>query len=163
MQKSAALIKKAGIIPFLQLATKRQGGGTDSTGPHSVVLIEDKIIKGTDYQTGKQIFMVRYVVEENGEKKRYEVPVKDRNGEVHYLIQRMSQYQEGETVVMEYVRKGMKGYIDVRKPDKPEGVPTINSDGEEIPVVEDKPDEIFPTDSSEAEGIDPDTIFQSSQ
>lgn len=115
MQNSKGVLKKAGVIPRLRLAVQKQGGGTESTGAHKVKAIEDKIVQGIDRNTGKEIYLMRYIFEENGEKKRYDVPVKDKQGDCHYLIERLAEVNEGEEITLEYVRKGLKGYIDVKR------------------------------------------------
>ncbi len=70
MKNSLQLLKEAGIQPKLRLGTKLAGGGTKSTGPHRVKLIQDKIVKGKHPKTGKEIDFVRYLLEEDGETKR---------------------------------------------------------------------------------------------
>lgn len=135
MKNSTEIIKKAGIIPDLQLAVKRDAGGVDSTGPHTVKMLEDKIIKDTDHETGLEIFVVRYILEEKGTKKKYEVAMKDRNGEIHYLVQRLAEIQEGEEIILECKRKGIKNYIDIKRLNQPEiAKPSVDS----MPVVEDE-------------------------
>jgi hypothetical protein len=136
MNKSKYLLKAANIIPDLKLAIQRPNGGTDSTGPHKVKLIEDKIVMGTDYQTGKEREEVKYIVEENGEQKQYSVPVKDKSGELHYLIQRLSEFNEGDEVILECLKKGVKSYISVRRPDE--------GQGEDIPIVNENEQDIDP-------------------
>jgi hypothetical protein len=142
MEQSKELIKKFNITPFLKLAIKLEGGGVEGTGPHHVKLLEDKIVKGTDFK-GNERFEVQYLVEENGEKKKYRVAMKDENGELHYLVQRLAEFKEGNDIIMEYKRQGKRGYIDVRgikegiiTEDKEE-LPIISYD--DIPVVEDEP------------------------
>jgi hypothetical protein len=140
MEKSKELVKKAGIIPQLQLAIKiklENGkiGGTKSTGPHKVKVLEEKVVMGTDYQTGQEREEMKYILEENGEKKSYNVPVKDKQGNLHYLIQRFAEVEPEEEVVLEARQKGIKTYISLERlnPSTPdnEEMPTIN---EEEPI-----------------------------
>lgn len=113
MRNSKELLKKANIVPRLKLATKKAGGGVQGTGPHRVKLVEDKIVKGKDFE-GNVIDKMRFLVDENGETKMYECPIKDKEtGQLHYLVQRMSEFAEGDEVIMEYKRAGMKGHIEV--------------------------------------------------
>lgn len=126
MKKSQDLVEQAGIKPKLNLAEKTDKG-VQGTGPHTVKLVSDRIVKGTEYETQKEIQEVEYTVEEDGVEKTYNVPVKDKLDKLHYLVQRLAQYNEGDIVVMEYKRKGIKGYIEVRKE---------NEDTEEVPVVD---------------------------
>ena len=68
MQLSKALLKKAGILPKLRLGKKLEKGGIKSLGPKRVIVLEDKIMRKPDPRTDKEIEVVRYIVEENGEK-----------------------------------------------------------------------------------------------
>jgi hypothetical protein len=130
MENSKAIVKKAGILPRLKLAVKLEGGGTKGTGAHRVKLIEDKVVKGKNFQTGEEREEVKYTVEEDGEKKTYNTPLKNKNGEISYLVQKMAEFKEGEEVVMEYKNKGAKGFIDVRRVDE--------KGDEEPPIVEEE-------------------------
>jgi hypothetical protein len=56
---------------------------------------------------------MHYIVEEDKEKKEYIVPVKNKSGGLHYLIQRIAEIPEGEEVVLECKRNGAKNYIEV--------------------------------------------------
>ena len=133
MKNSQAILKKANIVPDLHLAIKTDKG-VQGTGAHQVKMISDRIIKGTDYQTGKERLEVEYLLEENGEKKKYSVAMRDENNEIHYLVQRLADVQEGEEVILEYKRKGVKGFIEVRKlGEVREEVKDLDDDG--IPVI----------------------------
>jgi len=121
-------------MPQLRLAIQRQGGGTDSTGPHKVKMVSDSLIKGTDPTTGEERYEVRYVVEEEGENKIYDVPVKDKKGDVHYLVPRLAEVEEGETIILECVNKHGRNYISVLR----EGEQKKADD--EIPIIEDGDD-----------------------
>lgn len=110
---SKEVMAKAGIIPKLRLAIKEEGKAPVPTGPHTVKLIEDKLMNGKDKETGAVIPIVRYTFEEDGTEKRYEVPVKDKNGEVHYLVQRLSEVEEGQMLKLEMKKRGVKNYVSV--------------------------------------------------
>jgi hypothetical protein len=64
----------------------------------------------------------------------YDAPVLDKKGEVHYLIQRLGEMKEGQELMLEYKRAGMKGYIQVTPIDPAEEFeidedePTIDAD-----------------------------------
>lgn len=109
---SKELLAKAGILPKLRLGLKLPKGGVKPTGAHKVKILEDKIIKKPD-QTGKEIEYVRYVVEENGEKKVYDTKLRDKNNGLSYLVQRFAEIPEGEDVVLEMKKQGAKNYIEV--------------------------------------------------
>jgi len=141
---SQQLVKKAtseGAIPppFLQLATqiKDEAGnkkGVQGTGPHKVKFISDKIVKGHDYKTKEERDEVEYVFEEEGLKKRYRVPVKNKNGELHYFVQRMAEAKAGEEIILEYKKKegSFEGYIDFKRAI---GSGEISIDKDEIPII----------------------------
>lgn len=105
---------KAGILPKLRLGNKLSAGGVKPTGPHKVRILEDKIIKKADSETGKDTEFVRYFVEENGEKKYYDTRLKDKKtGDLSYLVQRFAEILEGDEVILEMKKQGMKNYIEI--------------------------------------------------
>lgn len=112
MKNSKELLVRANIIPKLRLAIKEEGKAPKPTGPHRVKILEDKIQRGKDHE-GKIIDIVRYTFEENNEKKRYDVPVKNKEGELHYLVQRLSEFEEGQEIIIEMKKKGAKNYVSV--------------------------------------------------
>ena len=143
MQILKNILKQANITPDLKLFTKREEGGTQTTGPHTVKLIDSKIIKGVDFDTRKDIFIVRLLVEENGEQKKYDFPMRDKKGDIHYLVHRLAEFEEGSEVVLEGKSQGGRSFTDVHPVDSisessQEEIPTISQD-DDIPVVEDKP------------------------
>src|SRR3990167_3789730 len=113
MEKSKALMKAAGVVPKLRLGIKKAGGGVIVTGPHRVRILEDRIIKDKDAETGKEIEFVVYLVEENGEKKEYRTKVKNKEGKLNYLVQRLAEIEEGDEVILEMKKMGIKNYIEV--------------------------------------------------
>src|SRR5690606_17692693 len=66
-----------------------------------------------DRDTGKIVDVVKYVFEEDGEKKQYERKIKNKADELDYLIQRLSEVPEGAEVILEMKKNGMKNYIEV--------------------------------------------------
>ena len=134
MNISKEILKKANIIPRLRLGSKTDKG-VQGTGPHKVKFITDKEAKGTDPQTGKERDEVAYLVEENGQKKSYRVPKFGKNGEIHYLVIRLAEIKEGEEVILEMKRKGIKNYVEVspvnntsRVEIEDDDIPIINED-----------------------------------
>lgn len=122
MKNSSELVKRAGITPRIKLGVKAEKEGKNgkmiktvvSTGPHRVKLIDDKIIRGTDHESGTEIELVRYTVEENGEKKFYDTRLRDKNtGGLSYLVQRLAEFPEGAEVILEMKRKGIRNYVEV--------------------------------------------------
>lgn len=107
-------MKKANILPKLRLGMKTDKG-VKSTGKHHVTLIEEKPIEGKNFQ-GQIIPMVRFIFEEAGEKKKYDAPMKNKEGtEPHYFVQSMSDVTEGDEIILEMVKSGMKNVINVQK------------------------------------------------
>lgn len=134
MKTCKEILKKASIYPKLQLARKKQGGGTESTGAHRVKIVADKLAKEFDPETGKEREVVKFLLEEAGERKTYKVPVLNKQGEVHYLIQRFGELREGEEIVLEFKRKGLKGYIDVLRISDSSEVEV--GENEELPAID---------------------------
>ena len=147
MKNSQDILKKANITPKLKLAVKTDKG-VQGTGPHKVKFLKDKEAKGTDIN-GKERDEVAYLVEENGIPKSYRVPKFGKDGEIHYLVQRLADVEEGEEVMLEYKRKGIKGYIEVGKLNthsreiSDEDIPVINEDEQTTD------DQTFPVEGQE--------------
>jgi hypothetical protein len=106
---------------FLKLAVqiKDEDGnkkGVEGTGPHRVIFWEDKAVKGTDYITKQERDEVQYSFEENGIQKIYRVPVKNKEGNLHYFVERMAEIPRGSEVLLEYKKKegSYRGYISVQ-------------------------------------------------
>ena len=143
MENCKAIVSKAGIVPRLQLVRK-EGDVAVPTGQHKVKLISDKLVKGADYQSGVERPEVQFLLEEGGVKKTYNVPVKDKNGDVHYLVQRFAEIEAGEEIILEAKKKGVKTYIDLQRtnntgdPVIDEGQPFEMPETDDIPVVEDE-------------------------
>lgn len=137
MKTSLELLKKAGIIPKLRLGIKQTKGGVQLTGPHKVKILEDKIIRKPHPQTGKETEYVRYIVEENGEKKMYDTKLKDDAGQLSYLVQRLAEIKEGSEIIMEMEKQGIKNYVKIT----PVGFSASVEDDEDLPISLDGVDE----------------------
>jgi hypothetical protein len=137
---SQDLMRKAGILPKLRLAIKEEGKAPVLTGPHTVKFIKDELKNGKDQETGKIVPIVRYIFEENGEKKRYEVPVKDKSGELHYLVQRLAEIKEGEELVIEMKKRGIKNYVSISQITH-SGDVEVDEDEAELKYPDDIPEE----------------------
>jgi len=119
--------------PYLQLGEKQEGGGVKSTGKHVVKIISDKVGTGKDPFTEEPRQELQMVVSENGVEKLWNIPVKDKNGNLHYLVERLAEVPEGATISLEMKSKGMKNYIELRVVGEGEKeIPTIqlNEDGD---------------------------------
>lgn len=112
MKISKGIIKAANIYPRLRLFNKTPKGLV-STGIHRVKLILDKELKGTEFKTGKEIEKVRYLVEENGEKKIFERNKFNKSGDVDYLVIKLSEYEEGTEILLEGTRAGIKNVVNI--------------------------------------------------
>ena len=113
MKNSKALLAQAGLLPKLRLGVKQDKGGVKSTGPHRVKVLEDKIVKGFDQESGKEIDYVKYILSENNEKKYYQTKLKDKEGGLSYLVQRLAEINEGDEVILEMKRRGVRNYVEV--------------------------------------------------
>ena len=131
--------EKANKGAFLELCPKNDKGIPTSNGVHKVKLLRGEPATNKDYKTQKDVDGVNLFFEENGVEKSYFVPelVNDKNsdkfGKFHYLFERFADIPEGSVLEIEFVKRGMKGFVDVRT-----GTPTIQED--EIPVIEDGSD-----------------------
>lgn len=119
MQTSKKFVKEAGLHPKLRLMEKdvNEAGNeiTVSTGKHTVQLVKDGERAGKDPKTQRPITVVRYLVKENGVLKTYDTPKLNKDtGELSYLVQRLAEFDEGATVVMEAKKMGTKNYIGVK-------------------------------------------------
>ena len=133
MKTSQNVVKAAGIVPKLRLFNKKTNEkGKDivtTTGPHKVKLIQDKEVSGKDGDTGQPIPCIRYLVEENGERRVYETRKFDKTtGEVSYLVQRLAEIEENTQVILEGKRKGIKNYVEVTVISKTDSVPHEGGD-----------------------------------
>lgn len=101
--------------PYLALGNKdEETGAVVATGPHIIKLVSDSLGKGTDPFTGKERDELHVVVLEGGVEKMWNIPVKNKDGNLHYLVQRLAEFKPGDELVVEMKRKGMKNYIEVK-------------------------------------------------
>lgn len=120
MKNSKALMVRAGIYPRLKLGIRKKNPQTQkesvhSTGPHKVRVIDDKITKGRDRESGQIIDVMKYVLEVDGVKKEYRCPIKNKEtGELHYLVQIFSNVEPGTELILEMKKQGPRNYVEVR-------------------------------------------------
>lgn len=136
MEISKKVIDKLGVVPRLELAKKEEGKSPTSTGPHKIKFLKDELVMGKDFITGKERQEIKYLIEENGVKKTYNVPIYGKDGGAHYLVVKLSQIKEGEEVIIEYKRKGINGFVDISKVG--EELPSIDYGNELESFEEDK-------------------------
>lgn len=131
---------------FLELAKKDERGVIQGTGPHTVKLISGEITKrDTQFEQGQEGIMLNF--KEGDEEKKYFVPMYGKGGKFHYLFERFADIKEGENLIMEFRKKGLKGFIDVQRVDDPDNWEDLTaneefdeaseaSDDEDIPVID---------------------------
>lgn len=113
MKASLNSILTAGLYPRLQLGIKT-ARGVQSTGKHTVTVIEDKIIRKASREEGEDPHWMRYIVEENGERKQYDTRLKQKGGsDPSYFVQKMADVEPGEVITLEMKNAGPKNYIDI--------------------------------------------------
>jgi hypothetical protein len=114
METSRKILSQAGLYPKLQLGIKN-GRGVTPTGPHKVKMIEDKLIKKLNADGAEEHF-VRYIVEEDGQRKQYDCHMKAKVGnDPHYLVQALAEVEPGEELILEMKKAGVKSYIEVTR------------------------------------------------
>lgn len=122
-------MKEDKVIPRLQLAVQQASGGVKSTGPHKLKKIADKVEEAWDENAKAKVKTVKVLVEENGEQKKWIFPYYDKSGEVDYKAIRLSEIENGETMVVE-VKAGKNGrnYTSISRSDE---IPDIQIDDSE--------------------------------
>jgi hypothetical protein len=113
MKTSKEIVLKSGLLPRLQLGIKT-GKGVKSTGMHRVKVIEDKIVKKPIREEGDDGFYVRYILEEDGERKQYDTRMKEKGGnDPSYFVQAMANVEPGEEITLEMKKAGLKNYVEI--------------------------------------------------
>lgn len=130
-QVSKQLLKDANITPKLRLGQKTDKGVV-STGEHRVKIIKDKLDKGIDPQTGKEREVVKYLVEEKGQHKFYEVPKLGKDGQLHYLVQRLAEVHEGAEIILKMEKRGIKNVITVTEIGNTDTIEYDDDDAEQV-------------------------------
>lgn len=86
----------------------------ESTGPHTVKFIEEPIVVVGKNFEGEERKELRFILEENGELKRWNVPILNKQGQPNYLLERLLDVKVGDERILEMMRKGGRNHIDVR-------------------------------------------------
>lgn len=136
MKTSKEIVEKAGIIPKLRLGAK-SGKGVKPLGPFRVRLIKDKEVVGRDNMTGKEVPMLRYLLDvlmkdgKTWEKRIYDTKKFNKDtGEVSYLVIRLAEVPENGEVILEMKKQGIKNFIEVRDIGQVDTVETEDHDME---------------------------------
>src|SRR5438105_2713642 len=93
---------------YLRLAPKNEQGVPTPNGPHKLTLVSDKV--GTN-NLGEQQLQVS--VTEKGIPKLWTIPLKDKEGNLHYLVQTLATYEPGDEIIVEMKKNGAKNYVEV--------------------------------------------------
>ncbi|MCX6724221.1 MAG: hypothetical protein NT155_03580 [Candidatus Staskawiczbacteria bacterium] len=142
---------------YLELAKKNEKGVPMSTGVHIVTLLKcENATRDTEYRGEEK--GINLIVDEDGVEKKYFVPmfVTDKNspnyGKFHYLFQKFEDIEEDTMLEMEFVRKGARGYVDVRIHDVGNNIKDNKADTNDIPVIEETKDGHY---KGEVRGVTP--------
>ena len=134
MKKLKEIALAINLHPKLQLGEKLPKGGVKPTGPHTVKFLEEPMVVIINKE-GKSVKAMRFIVEENGQKFRWVVPVLNKEGQPNYLIERLMNVEVGDTRILEMKKQGARNYIDVSIPGE-ERVDDEPEDEEEVPDEE---------------------------
>ena len=104
LNATKAVLDKANIIPWLRLGTKKEGGSVISTGPHEVKIVSDRLVKKFDRKANKDVPAIEYTFEEGGTQKRYTAKIMNESGGVSYFIQKMGEFNIGDTITLEMIQ-----------------------------------------------------------
>lgn len=123
MRNIKILAEQLKIVPKLRLGIKKVGGGVDPTGSHHVKFIEEPVsVLGRD-DKGQPRKELKFIVEENGQKYRWMVPILGKDGQPSYLIERLMDVEVGDERILEMVRERGRNYIDIRRIDEESEAP----------------------------------------
>jgi hypothetical protein len=136
MKVSREILSKAGLLPKLQLGIKTEKG-VKSTGKHTVIVLEDKIIQKPAIEAGDDGYRMRYIVEEGGVKKQYDTRLnKKGEKEPSYFVQAMAVIEPGEEITFEMKKAGIKNYIEIVRLSGGEVAKAIDEDEEDDSLVD---------------------------
>ena len=137
------------------------------TGAHSLIFLNDKVIQGTNFNTGKPEQKIKYLFEENGEQKVYNTAVMtkgdDGQARLSNFVEQMRHYNYGDKIIIEYKRipGTPRGFIEVR-PNNDEQIPIINqvddSQPESVDESEPSPEDLE-SPEQEPEGDIPPSLY----
>lgn len=128
------LAEQLNVLPKLRLGVqtiKEDGkkGGVKSTGAHHVKFLEEPTTTMGRDENGQPRKELKFIVEENGIKFRWQIPILGKDGQPSYLIERLMHIEIGDERILEMSKHGMKNFIDVR----PVGAATELPDVDEVP------------------------------
>jgi len=103
------------------------------TGPHRIKIIAEKRGKGKNGFTGEEQDELQMIVLEGSKQKMWNVAIKDKSGNLNYLIENLMDIEIGDELVVESKKKakGQGYYTDIKKVASKvsgETIPTIQLD-----------------------------------
>ena len=118
MEKLKEIAKQLNVLPKLQLGIKLKTGGVKSTGTHIVKFLSEPIIVMGKDDKGTPRKELKFTVEENGTKYRWNIPLLNKEGQPNYLLERLLNVEVNDVRELEMTRQGAKNYVDVRTIDE---------------------------------------------
>ena len=117
MQIFNDITTKAGLVPKLRLFTKEEGKAPVSTGRHMVRILEagKGAVEIENKRTHQKELFIWVYFEEKRQKVRYPIPVKNKEGGVHYLVERFAGLEEGDEITIEGINKDGRSFVSIDK------------------------------------------------
>ncbi|MCL4405208.1 MAG: hypothetical protein M1361_01140 [Patescibacteria group bacterium] len=142
-------------MPKLRLGTQQPAKSKDGkiynaivpNGPHRLKFLDEPVVIIANIN-GKPGKVLKFTVEENGQKFRWIVKILNAEGQPNYLLEHLEPVMVGEERIVEMKNKGARKFIEIRKV------------GEES-ASEDETDEIV--DYKEDEGLSEDELNEMSR
>ena len=132
-------LKIGGVGNFFKVYEKDERGVPQPNGPHRIKLLRDEAKLGKDPQTGIQRQELVVYVEENGEEKIWNIPVLAKKNDntydsntINYLVGRLNEFKEGDVIIVEGKRKGMRLHTEITRAEQDKPQPSMSD--EDVPV-----------------------------
>ncbi len=136
MKNLHILAEQLKVMPKLRLGIKLEKGGVQPTGPHKVKFLEEPTtLMGKD-ERGQPRKELKFIVEENGVRYRWQTPILGKDGQPSYLIERLLNIEVEDERILEMCKQGIKNYIDVRMVDEAPEEPDEMNEDEELRAVD---------------------------
>ena len=129
MKNLRALAEPLKIYPKLRLGMQKIVAGEFDknnnpktiivpTGPHRVKFLEEPVTTMGKDDKGLPRKELKFIVEEDGVKYRWQIPLLNKEGQPSYLIERLMNVEVGDERILEMMKAGIKNYVDVRAADE---------------------------------------------
>lgn len=129
MREVKELAQTLNVMPKLRLAIKISDGNFIATGPHHVRFSDEPIIVTSRDRLGREHQDMIFFVDENGTIFQWSIPVLNKKGHPHYLIEKLVDIEVGDVRTLEMIKGYEKSYIEIR-PTKPEDMPDFEDPSE---------------------------------